>query len=80
MATVEDFLALGLEAIGASPTHIAFRGTASANSVRCDWRVIARTPAQREDAIRLWFRLDEDDPIPDAGSSRRRCSARRWTS
>lgn len=66
VATVEDVLALGLEVIGASPTHIAFRGTASANSVRCDWRGIARTPTQREDAIRLWFRLDEDDPIPDA--------------
>lgn len=65
-ATVEEVLELGLEAIGASPTHIAFRGTADADSVRCDWRGIARTPAQREEALRLWFRLGDDDPIPDA--------------
>ena len=65
-ATVEEVLELGLEAIGASPTHIAFRGTADANSVRCGWRGIARTPAQREEALRLWFRLSDDDPIPDA--------------
>ena len=50
--TVEDVLESGLYAAGASPSHIAFRGTADADSVRCDWRGKAMTLAQREAAIR----------------------------
>ena len=64
--TVEEVLDEGLLLAGASPVHIAFRGTADADSVRCDWRGIARTSQQREEAIRLWLGLDVDDDIPDA--------------
>ena len=52
---VEDVLEQGLHLAGASPLHQAFRGTASVGSVRCEWRGVARTLAQRESAIR--FRL-----------------------
>ncbi len=64
--TVEEVLELGLELAGASPVHVAVRGTASSDAVRCDWRGIARSPAQREGTIRFWLRLDTDDEIPDA--------------
>ena len=64
-ATVEEVLERGLRLAGASPVHIAFKGTAPASSIRCDWRGIARTPAQRELALRFWFDLDEDEDIPD---------------
>ena len=64
--TVEEVLEKGLRLAGASPVHVALRGTAIADSVRCDWRGIARTSEQREDAIRFWLGLDEDDEIPDA--------------
>ena len=65
-ATVEETLEMGLRQAGASPVHIAARATADADSVRCSWRGIARTAEQREDAIRYWLGLDEDDAIPDA--------------
>ena len=65
--TVEEVLELGLELAGASRVHVAVRGTASSDTVRCDWRGIARSPAQREGTIRFWLRLDADDEIPDAG-------------
>ena len=65
-ATVEEVLQNGLRQAGASPVHIAILGTADANSVRCDWRGIARTAAQREEAIRFWLGLDKDDDIPDS--------------
>ena len=65
-ATVEEVLEKGLRLAGASPVHLAFRGTAAAESVRCGWRGIARTTAQREEAIRYWLGLDEDDDVPDA--------------
>ena len=45
--------------------HLAVRGTTSGDSIRCDWRGIARTPEQRESAIRFWSALDEDDVIPE---------------
>ena len=64
--TVEQVLENGLLAAGASPAHIAFRGTASTASVRCDWRGVARTPAQREQAVRVWLGLDAADEIPEA--------------
>ena len=50
---------------GASPVHIAFRGTAKENSVRCEWRGIARTAEQREETVRFWLGLRQDDDIPD---------------
>ena len=46
--------------------HLAVRGTPAAESVRCAWRGIARTAAQREDAIRFWLRLGVTETIPDA--------------
>ena len=64
--TVEELLEHGLHLAGASPVHLAVRGTASADTVRCAWRGIARTPEQREDAIRFWLRLDADATIPSA--------------
>ena len=64
-ATVEEVLEEGFLLAGASPVHVAFRGTATAGSVRCGWRGIARTSAQREGAIRLWLGLDADDDLPD---------------
>ncbi len=62
--TVEDLLDDGLYLSGASPVHLAIRGTAGAGTLRCAWRGIARTAAQREGAIRFWLRLGEDEPVP----------------
>ena len=66
LPTVEELLEDGLHLAGASPVHLAVRGTAGAAMVRCAWRGIARTAAQREDAIRFWLQLDATDAIPDA--------------
>ena len=62
--TVEELLAEGLGRAGASPVHLAIRGTPAASSVRCEWRGIARTAQQREAAIRFLLGLDSDDAIP----------------
>ena len=62
--SVEIVLEKGLNELELSPVHLAIRGTADAESVRCDWRGIARTPARRERAIRFWLGLDDDDPLP----------------
>ncbi|MCY3896725.1 MAG: cadherin domain-containing protein, partial [Chloroflexi bacterium] len=67
-ATVEDLLEDGLYGAGASPAHVAIRGTPAATSVRCAWRGIARTAAQREDAIRFWLRLDAAEAMPSVGA------------
>ena len=67
-ATVEDLLEDGLYGAGASPAHLAIRGTPAATSVRCAWRGIARTAAQREDAIRFWLRLDTTATLPSVGA------------
>ena len=64
--TVEELLKDGLHLAGASPVHLAIRGTPAADSVRCAWRGVARTASQREEAIRFWLRLDATDPIPAA--------------
>ena len=64
--TTEEILERGLGLAGASPVHLAVRGTASSNSIQCQWRGVARTPEQRESAIRLWLGLDENAAIPDA--------------
>ena len=66
VATVEEVLEKGLRLAGASPVHLAVRGAALADSIRCEWRGIARTPEQREGAVRFWLGLDADDEIPDA--------------
>ena len=54
----------GLKVAEASPVHIAFRGTADWGSVRCGWRGIARTAQQREDTIRLWLGIGEEELVP----------------
>ena len=63
--TVEEMLEDGLYGAGASPVHLAIRGTPAANSVRCAWRGMARTLDQRADAIRFWLRLGAAGTIPD---------------
>ena len=70
--TVEETLEKGLRLAGASPVQIALRGTAASDSIRCDWRGIARTPEQREEAIRFWLELDEDAALPSAAEVERR--------
>ena len=74
-ASVEEVLEKGLHSVGASPVHLVLRGTGSENSVRCDWRGVARTSAQREEAIRFWLELDDDEPIPSATEVERRFMA-----
>ena len=65
---MEELLEEGLHRAGASPVHLAIRGTPAADSTRCAWRGIARTAAQREDAIRFWFQLGATDAIPDVAT------------
>ncbi len=67
-STVEELLEDGLYGAGASPVHLAIRGTPAADSVRCSWRGITRTAQQREDAIRFWLRLDTTETIPSVGA------------
>ena len=62
--TVEELLEHGLHIAGASPTHLAIRGTPAANSLRCAWRGVARTVQQREDAIRFWLQILPPASIP----------------
>ena len=62
--TVEDLMERGFAGGGASPTHIAIKGVADSGTVRCDWRGVARTLAQREQAIRYWLNLEDDDDLP----------------
>ena len=64
--SVEALLEDGLFLVGASPVHLAIRGTPTAGSVRCAWRGSARTAEQRADAIRLWLGLGAGAAIPDA--------------
>ena len=64
--TVEDVLEKGLRLAEASPVQIAVLAYASSDSVRCDWRGVARTTEQRADAIRFWIGLDADADVPDA--------------
>ena len=61
---MEDVLDRGLLLIGTSPVHIVIRGTTQSASVRCDWRGVARTAAQREEAIRFWLGKDDDWALP----------------
>ena len=64
--TVEEVLEDGLRLAEASPSHLAVRGTGGGNSVRCDWRGIARTMSQREMAIRFWLGISATDTLPSA--------------
>ena len=58
--------------MGASPVHIAFRGSAQQDSVRCEYRGVARAAGQRETAIRFWLDLDVDEALPSAPEAERR--------
>ncbi len=71
-ASVEDVLERGLRLAGASPVHIAIRGAVAEDSVRCEWRGIARTTEQREAALRFWLGLDADAPLPSPAEAERR--------
>ncbi len=62
--TVEDILEKGLHQPGASPVHIAFRGTARRDSIRCDWRGIVRTAQERERYLRFRLEIEEGEPLP----------------
>ena len=64
--TVEELLERGLALADASPVHLAVRGPTEADSVRCEWRGVARTPHQREEAIRFWLGLDDTEELPSA--------------
>ena len=66
--TVEELLEEGQYLAGASPVHLAIRGTPAASSVRCAWRGVARSADQREAAIRFWLQLGADGAIPDVGT------------
>ncbi len=61
--TTEEVIEKGLYVVGASPTHIAFRGAAR-DDVECIWRGVARTRVQRDEAVRYWLGMDENDEIP----------------
>ena len=62
--TVEELLEKGWYAAGASPVHIAIRGTPREDSVRCEWHGVARTPAQREEQIRFLLGVPDDTDLP----------------
>ena len=64
-SSVEDVLEMGLALAGFSPAHVAIHGDAT-DSVRCQWRRVARTPKQREEAVRFWLQLASDDALPSA--------------
>ena len=66
--SVEEILEQGLRLADASPVQLAVRGMASADSVRCQWRGIARTQSQRQDAIRFWLGLGPEDVVPDTAA------------
>ena len=70
--SVEDVLEKGLELSEASPVHLAFRGTAQSDTVRCGWRGVARTIQQREKSIRYWLGMDEDEALPSPAEVERR--------
>ena len=70
--TVEDLVEKGLFGAGASPAHIALRGPARRNSTRCEWRGVARTAEQREQAVRFWLNISSDEALPSADELERR--------
>ncbi len=62
--SLEDVLEKGYLTTEQSPVHIAARAVAGTGTSRCEWRGIARTTEQREDAIRFWLGIDDDAPLP----------------
>ena len=73
--SVEDVLEQGILLSGASPVHLAFRGTAQSDKIRCVWRGVARTLERREDSIRYWLGIGEDEALPLADEVERRFMA-----
>ena len=61
---VEQVMEEGWRLSESSPVHLAFRGRLAPDTARCQWRGIARTLAQREEAIRFFLDLDDDAPLP----------------
>ena len=59
--SIEDVLEKGLGLREESPIHIAVRGTTAGSVTRCEWRGVARTPAQRETAVRFWLSIPDSD-------------------
>ena len=66
-ATVEETLELGLYSASATPVHLAVKANGSQESVRCEWRGVARTLEQRDRAVRYWLGLSPDATLPDQG-------------
>lgn len=64
LPTTEEIIERGLHAAGASPVHLAVRGATRDGSVRCAWRTVARTPKQREEAVRFWLGIPTATPLP----------------
>ena len=62
--TLEETLEKGLSETGASPVQLALRGKPDPESVRCNWRGIARTLTQRQEAVRLWLNMDDSADLP----------------
>ena len=69
LATVEDVLEKGFRLAEISPVHIVTEGTGQQNTLRCAWRGVARTSAQRDTTIRFWLGKDDDDPLPSAAQA-----------
>ena len=74
-SSVEAVLEKGWEEAGGSPVHVAVRATMRPDTVRCDWRGVARTQAQREMAVRFWLEMNESDSLPSAEEVERRFMA-----
>ena len=74
-SSLEEVLEQGLALAEASPVQLAVRGRTNAGSVRCGWRGVARTPQQREDAIRFWLDLDATAALPSPAEVQRRFTA-----
>ena len=70
--SVEGVLEKGPLESGQAPVHIAIRGIAQPESVRCDWHGIARTLGYRENEIRFWLAIDEDEALPSPTEVERR--------
>ena len=43
---------------------IVVRGVAVPDTIRCDWYGFAQTVGQREEDLRFWLELDENEPVP----------------
>ena len=63
-ATVEEVLEQGFRLAGASPVHLAIRGTPAASSVRCAWRGVARDGATTRGRDSILVAVGPDRPDP----------------